>query len=101
MFYNKKVLPMTKYTRLTKQERCLIEIGITKNKSLREIARSIGRSPKTISLEIKRNGGHFWYYAAKADTERNRSNKIGFCKISSNVGLKEYIVQKLHEKWHP
>jgi IS30 family transposase len=92
---------MRKYTRITEQERCLIEIGIRQGKSIRAIARRLDRPAKTISAEIKRNGGYLGYYAVKAHHERRQSNKKGYSKIDSNLLLINYIKEKLKEKWSP
>jgi transposase, IS30 family len=46
-----------KYKRLRNQERESISRGLAQKKSIREIAREIGRSASTVSREIKRNSG--------------------------------------------
>ena len=46
-----------KYTHLTEKERELLAHYIYKGYAIRKIARMLGRSPATISREIKRNGG--------------------------------------------
>jgi IS30 family transposase len=92
---------MKKYSRITEKERCLIEQGIRSRKSIREIARMIDRPPKTVSVEIRRNGGRQCYYAEKAHFRRSISNKRGFSKIERNIDLKRYILEKLKEKWSP
>lgn len=92
---------MEKYTRLTEKERCLIQMGIRAGKGLREIGRSIGRPAKTISQEIKRNGGYYRYYAAEAHANRTISNKSGYSKISANQTLSQYIQEKLQIGWSP
>jgi len=43
------------YKELNIEERATIQIGLLNNLSLRCIARLIGRSPSTISREIRRN----------------------------------------------
>jgi IS30 family transposase len=92
---------MNYYSRITKQERCLIEMGIRAGNSRRSIAVKIGRPTKTVSEEIQRNGGYLRYYAAKAHYERTKSNRIGYSKIDSNPLLAKYIRRKLIEKWSP
>ena len=52
---------------LTLAEREEISRGIASNLSLRSIAAQLGRSPSTISREIKRNGGYDSYRAASAN----------------------------------
>ena len=52
---------------LTLAEREEISRGIAVGQSLRSIAGCLGRSPSTVSREIKRNGGAARYRAAGAD----------------------------------
>jgi transposase, IS30 family len=91
---------MNKYSRITKQERYLIEKGICARKSKTVIAKTIGRPVKTVSEEIDRNGGYLWYYAEKAHYNRNQSNRKGHSKIDTTPGLAAYIREKL-EIWSP
>lgn len=92
---------MKHYTRLSKQERCLIEIGIRSRKSMRAVALMIGRPPKTVSLEIHRNGGYLGYYSAKAHYDQTKSNRKGYSKIDANPELAQYIHSKIIEGWSP
>ncbi|WP_369128166.1 helix-turn-helix domain-containing protein, partial [Mycoplasma phocimorsus] len=48
-----------KYRHLTKEERFFIQNSLKNNMSMRSIARQIGKSPSTISREIKRNSNYF------------------------------------------
>ena len=43
------------YTELSIEERATIQVGQYKKLSQREIARMLGRSPSTISRELRRN----------------------------------------------
>jgi IS30 family transposase len=86
---------MSYYSRITKQERCLIEMGIKKNLSRRAIAKSIERSVTSVSKEIKKNGGYLGYYAVKAHYERAGSNRAGFSKIDANPDLANFIRSNL------
>ena len=45
---------MKKYKQLNYEDRIAIRYGLFKNMSIREISRMLGRSPSTISREIKR-----------------------------------------------
>jgi len=101
MFKQKKVLRMEQYTRITKQERYLIELGIRSRKSRKQIGLSIARPTKTVSEEIKRNGGYLGYYAAEAHYKRAGSNRKGYSKIDRNVELQKYIRMKLLDGWSP
>lgn len=92
---------MTKYSRLTYQDRCLIEIGIRNRKSIRAIGLLIGRPAKTVSSEIKRNGGYLGYYANQAHHEKAKSNRLGYSKIDKSFELTQYIIENLLKKWSP
>ncbi len=52
---------------LTLSEREEISRGIVAVRSIRSIARSLGRAASTVSREIRRNGGYRQYRAAAAD----------------------------------
>ena len=81
------------------RERAFIEKGIIERRSIRALARSIGRYPSAVSKEKSRNGGKQRYYAAKAHHERAISNKTGYSKIRNNPRLENYIRDKLKEGW--
>src|SRR5258705_12840550 len=49
-------------------EREEISRGIAAGRSMRHIAQGLGRSPSTVSREIRRNGGCSAYRASKAET---------------------------------
>src|SRR5680860_783747 len=52
---------------LSLSEREEISRGIVAERSIRAMARLLGRSPSTVSREIRRNGGYDRYRAAQAD----------------------------------
>src|SRR5664280_3339339 len=54
---------------LTLLEREEISRGIAAHQSARSMARLLGRSPSTVSRELKRNGGYDGYRAAPADEQ--------------------------------
>lgn len=56
------------YTELSIEERAAIQVGKYKELSQREIARMLGRSPSTISRELRRNGLGTGYSAYEAQT---------------------------------
>ncbi|MDO9545118.1 MAG: helix-turn-helix domain-containing protein [Pelolinea sp.] len=55
-----------KYKQLANKERESISRGLAQKKSIREIARGIGRSASTVAREIKRNSGTTGYRAFTA-----------------------------------
>ena len=54
---------------LTLFEREEISRAIVARRSIRSIARLLGRAPSTVSREVRRNGGTGRYRAAKADAQ--------------------------------
>lgn len=69
-----KPRPSTRNTKhLTIEEREEIRVGLSTKLSIRAIARSLNRSPSTISRELARNRGRRYYKAVDAD---NRAKNI-------------------------
>lgn len=87
---------------LTLSEREEIRVGLSTKKSIRAIAHSLGRSPSTISREIKRNGGRRYYKAINADHRATRMAKRPKpCLLDVNEDLKQLVSDKLELKWSP
>ncbi len=57
---------MKKHTKITAQERDKIAIFLAKGSGIRDIAKILGRSPSSISDEIKRNSYKGNYSSIKA-----------------------------------
>jgi len=87
---------------LTLSERELISRGLAMQLSMRTIATQLGRSPSTISREIKRNGGCIEYRAVKADKAAwRRALRPKPCKLVGRSNLIKLIGQKLKRHWSP
>ena len=87
---------------LTLPEREEISRGIASNLSMRSIAAQLGRSPSTISREIKRNGGIDTYRAAKANQAAwDRAHRPKPCKLACQPVLKRIVASKLKHHWSP
>jgi IS30 family transposase len=88
---------------LTLDERETISRGIAKQHTLREIAQQLGRSPSTVSREVKRNGGDARYRASSADQAAwQRTLRPKRCKLAGKPDLVKVITQKLQaEQWSP
>ncbi len=70
--------------------------------SLRAIAAQLGRSPSTISREIKRNGGYAHYRAATADQAAwDRAHRPKPCKLAVNPQLCRLVAKQLKSSWSP
>lgn len=94
------------YDHLCYEDRVKIEHWHNKGKSIRYIASELGRSPNTISYELKNNSlkKNGEYLAKKASIKtyqkhywaRTRSNKV-----ASNIKLREYVDESLAKGWSP
>lgn len=95
---------MRNATKLAKSERSEIEILLRKGYSQRRIASVLGRSPNTISYEIKTNGGTNGYKASNAHIyacQHLKSRRLQYSKIESNNELKAYLIEGLRNHWNP
>ena len=87
---------------LTLTEREEISRGIASRLSMRAIATQLGRSPSTISREIKRNGSYDNYRATQADQSAwDRAHRPKPCKLAGNRSLSRIVAAKLQLNWSP
>ncbi|MGB5328801.1 MAG: IS30 family transposase [Gammaproteobacteria bacterium] len=87
---------------LTLPEREEISRGVVSDLSLRAIASQLGRSPSTISREIKRNGSLKHYRASQADQAAwDRAHRPKPCKLAGNPMLRQIVARKLRSNWSP
>ncbi|MFQ6142423.1 IS30 family transposase [Streptomyces seoulensis] len=102
-------LPADKPSRyLREADRIHIADRLREKASIRTIAAELGRSPSTISREIRRNGALYkasgvwtyrpWAAQRRADARRPRPKpgKIGQCP-----GLRDFIQDHLQRRWSP
>ena len=83
-------------------EREEISRGLVSERSSRSIAKSLNRSPSTISREVRRNGGRQAYRAARSDLRAwDCATRSKSCKLSFNDPLCHLIARKLRRKWSP
>jgi transposase, IS30 family len=95
---------MTKKPKLKLVDRLNIKILLDIGHSLRAIARSMCRSPNTISYEVNTNGGILGYNPHNADIyarTRKKDTRREWSKIEHNMELKTYIIQCLEKHWNP
>jgi IS30 family transposase len=95
-----------KYLGLSDAERSEIEILLGRKCSYREIAAALGRSPNTVSREIKVNSVCGEYVAKKAKAKSRlarRSRRYQWQKIEEHPKLRDFIVEKLapSHDWSP
>lgn len=87
---------------LTLFEREEISRGLAVNQSIRQIALGLGRSPSTVSREVKRNGGRHKYRAFHADARAwDMSKRPKDCKLEVNKELKTLVEERLLLNWSP
>ena len=89
---------------LIKAERLEIKILLDKAYSMRSIAKSMERSPNTISYEIKHNSVQNKYNPHKAHRKaqtRKKYRRFQYSKIEKYPEIKAIIIQKLEEHWNP
>ena len=83
-------------------EREEISRGLSTRCSLRWIARSLGRSPSTISREVHRNGGPERYRATRSDQAAwDRARRPKRCKLACRPALARTVSAKLRRNWSP
>ena len=87
---------------LTVAEREEISRGIVEDRSVRAIARVLGRSASTVSREIDRNGGSRRYRAEAADKLAwQRALRPKLCKLAICGQLRQAVAAKLKRNWSP
>jgi IS30 family transposase len=88
---------------LTLSEREEISRGLEAQRSIREIARHIGRAPSTVSREIVRNVPLRWMYRAHGSEQRawHRALRPKPCRLAQNPILARLVAQKLESDWSP
>lgn len=93
-----------RYRHVSRQERLELSILRTKGYSIREIAMSLGRSPASVSRELKRNEVSGCYDPAKADHTAyvlRKYSKYQAMKIREHPELEQYIQERLRAGWTP
>ena len=87
---------------LSLSEREEISRGIVAERSIRSMARSLGRSQSTVSREISRNGGYDRYRAALADERAwDGARRPKRCKLAQHPPLRRVVARKLRLNWSP
>jgi IS30 family transposase len=87
---------------LSLSEREEISRGLSTQGSLRSIARRLGRSPSTISREVRRNGGRESYRATPSDEAAwDRARRPKLCKLACCPFLARTVSAKLQLNWSP
>jgi IS30 family transposase len=88
--------------RLSLIEREEISRGLVIGLSLRAIAAQLGRSPSTISREVRANGGASRYRAHRSERRALRlAHRPKPAKLAVNAELREIVEAKLELRWSP
>lgn len=94
-----------KFTGLSDAERSEIAILLQRGCSLREIAKALGRSPNTVSYELKKNSVGGVYDPLKAKQKARvsrRSRRYQSRKIERSPELRAFVIEKLEKHdWSP
>lgn len=93
-----------KFKNISSVERSEVGILYSKGYSIRSIAQSLGRSPNTISYELRKNAVQGAYHPKKAEAKsrvRKRMRRLQWMKIEETQELKQYIIEGLRKKWNP
>ncbi|WP_312219409.1 IS30 family transposase [Sphingobium yanoikuyae] len=87
---------------LSLAERDEISRRLSVSEPLRAIARRLGRSPSTISREVRRNGGVARYRATASDQAAwDRALRPKPCKLACSPSLAQAVSAKLRRRWSP
>lgn len=92
------------YTHIDDSERRRIEKAINSGKGVRNIARMTGRSPGTISEEIKRNSVKKKYARKKAEAKakvRRKNSKLQCMKVAMDPELKKFVTEQIEKEQSP
>jgi IS30 family transposase len=89
---------------LTEGERVIIADGLLAGRTVRAIAGELGRSPSTVSREIRRNrdpesGRYFPFRAHRRSIDRRARPKTG--KLAENGDLAAAVQNRLDRRWSP
>ena len=86
---------MEYYTHLINDERVRISIMKQEGLSVRQIARTLDRSPSTISRELRRNQappGHYWPDTAD---QLSKARRRRGCKLDHFKALSSFVIERL------
>ncbi|MBU1970216.1 IS30 family transposase [Patescibacteria group bacterium] len=92
---------MKNYSHITTSERELIYLYLNQGKGYRDMGRLLGRSDKTISREVERNGGRRAYKPSIADKSYAERRLYSKGKKLDDDFLKSFVVGKLNRGWSP
>src|SRR5271155_2091175 len=87
---------------LSAGEREEIAVGLAAGQSVRAIAGRLGRSPSTVSREVRRNGCRGVYRALAAQGQaQHRAARPKTARLAANAVLREWVQARLEDRWSP
>ena len=90
------------YTHFTLEERVFLQDSLKQRLSIRRIAELLGRSPSSVSREIKRNKSKRGYRAKKADiSAKARRSNASVRTLKPGSPEQKYVIEKLNLYWPP
>lgn len=96
---------MQSYHHFTRYERECLEVKLKESKSYRQIAKELGRSPSTISREVKRNwskkANHYHPVRASILYKCRRKLCVRRLRLLSDKPLREFVIKGLDKYWSP
>lgn len=95
---------MLSYTHFTREERIKLGELKKKGKSIRAIARELGRSPSSVSRELRRNknkngGYHYWRATILYILRRRKCHPAS--RLAEGTEIRSYVEEKLALFWPP
>lgn len=93
-----------KFVGLSDAERSEIAILSQRGCSMREIAKALGRSPNTVSYELRKNSTAGVYDPLKAKQKSRvarRSRRYRWRKIEQHPALRAFVIAMLKAHWSP
>jgi IS30 family transposase len=88
--------------RLSPAQREEISRGLSARLSFAEIGRRIGRPACTVSREVGRNGGRYYYRAVQAQRRAQvRAARPKPAKLAVDTALRQVVEQLLERRWSP
>ena len=90
-----------RYTQLSEAERYHLSTMRKQHQSFQHIAKSMGRSPATLSREVKRNTGQkgYCYQQAQRLAKQRHQEKPKAVKLTAPV--RAWIHEELQARWSP
>jgi transposase, IS30 family len=90
-----------RYDQLSLEDRCSIASLRGQGRSIRQIAAALGRSPSTVSRELKRNAAEAASYRPSYAQERTRARRWKGSRLERDEGLREDVLSCLRKGWSP